>query len=50
MDYLSNLDKDIATELIAIGIKRVISGHQPHSDSPWIMKDGDITVVTTDTS
>jgi len=50
------LDPETENFLIKEGIRRVISGHQPHTDSPWIMKKKDndgntkITVITADTS
>jgi len=49
MDFMDTTTADILKNM---KVKRVISGHQPHTDSPWIMKmkDQDITVITTDTS
>jgi hypothetical protein len=44
------LDDHTAKLLNEFKITRVISGHQPHTDSPWIMKKNNITVITADTS
>ena len=47
MGYLHD---DTESKLKENKITRVISGHSPHTDSPWIMKKDGITVITTDTS
>lgn len=53
MGYLHD---DTESKLKENQIKRVISGHSPHTDSPWIMKNKNeegntkITIITSDTS
>ena len=44
------LDKAVQQFLLDSGIVTVVSGHQPHGDCPLVMKTGQTTVITADTS
>ena len=44
------LDKAVQQFLLDSGIVTVVSGHQPHGDCPLVIKTGQTTVITADTS
>jgi hypothetical protein len=42
--------KEVQEFLLKSNIVNVISGHQPHGDCPLILKTGECTAITADTS